>query len=137
MFFLLEVGSRAVHLLGVTTHPDAGFAVQRARELLMRLGERAGDFRHLIRGRDAKYTAAFDAVLASAGIQTLLSAPQCARMNAHAERFVLSTRISVTDRMLILGERHLRYVMRPWEEHYNTSAPTWPWQDARRTMTRT
>lgn len=41
-------------------------------------------------------------------------------MNAYAERFVLSTRTSVTDRMLILGERHLRRVMCAWEEHYNT-----------------
>jgi putative transposase len=120
VFFAMEVASRTVHILGVTTHPDAGFAVQCSRELLMRLGERAGDFRHLIRDRDAKYTAAFDAALASAGIRTLLSAPQCPRMNAHAERFVRTTRISVTDRMLILGERHLRHVMRQWEEHYNT-----------------
>jgi hypothetical protein len=77
VFFVMDVVTRAVHILGVNTHPDAGFATQCARELLMRLGERAGDFRHLIRDRDAKYTAAFDTVLASAGIETLLSAPQC------------------------------------------------------------
>ena len=104
----------------MTTHPDAGFAVQCARELLIELGERAGEFRHLIRDRDAKYTAVFDAVLASAGIETVLGAPQCPRMNAYAERFVLSTRTSVTDRMLIFGERHLRPVMHAREEHYNT-----------------
>jgi putative transposase len=40
-------------------------------------------------------------------------------MNAHAERFVLTTRTSATDRMVILGERHVRHVMRLWEEHYN------------------
>lgn len=120
VFFVMEVATRTVHILGVSTHPDAGFAAQCARELLMRLGERAGDFRHLIRDRDAKYTAAFDAVLASTSIETLLSAPQCPRINAHAERFVLTTRTSVTDRMLILGERHLRHVMRQYEEHYNT-----------------
>ena len=59
----MEVGTRTVHILGVTTHPDAGFAVQCVREPLMRPGERAGDLRHLIRDRDAKYTAAFDAAL--------------------------------------------------------------------------
>lgn len=120
VFFAMDVGTRTVHIPGVTTHPDASFAVQSARELLMRLGERAGDFRYLIRDRDAKYTAAFDAVLATSGIQTLLSAPQSPRMNAHAERFVLTTRTSVTNRMLIPGERHLRRVMREREEHYNT-----------------
>jgi hypothetical protein len=103
VFFAIEIGTRAVHILGVTTHPDAGFATQCARELLLTLGERAAHFRTLIRDRDAKYTAAFDAVLAAAGIKTVLSAPQCPRMNAHAERFVLTTRTSVTDRMLILG----------------------------------
>ena len=85
----------------------------------MRLGERAGDFHHLIRDRDAKYTAAFDAVLASAGIKTLLSAPQRPRMDAHAERFVLTTRTSVTDWMPVLGERYLRHVVHEWEEHYD------------------
>lgn len=76
VFFVMEVGTRTVHILGVTTHPDAGFAIQCARELLLRLGERAGDHRRLVRDRDSKYTPAFDAVLASAGIEILLSAPQ-------------------------------------------------------------
>lgn len=116
VFFVMEVGSRTVHIPGVTTHPDAGFAVPCAREPPMRPGERSGDFRHLIRDRDAEYTATFDA----AGIETLSSAPQCPRTNAHAERFVPTTRTPVTDRMPIPGERHPRHVMRQGQEHYNT-----------------
>ena len=53
------------------------------------------------------------------GIELLESAPQTPRMNAHAERFVRTTRESVTDWMLILGENHLRHVMTEWEQHYN------------------
>jgi putative transposase len=121
VFFVMELRTRTVHILGVTTRPSADWVAQQARNLLLDLGERAADFTRLIRDRDAKYGTAFDAVLADAGIIVKLSAPQAPKMNAHAERFVLSTRSAVTDRMLIGGERHLRTVMADWERYYNTA----------------
>jgi putative transposase len=77
-------------------------------------------FTHLIRDRDAKFTAAFDAVFASIGIRTLPTAPQAPRMNAIAERFVRTARAECTDRMLIIGEQHLRAVLSDYIHHYNT-----------------
>jgi len=59
VFFVMEITSRTVHILGVSTHPDAGFTIQCARELLLAMGERAAHLRILIRDRDAKYTAAY------------------------------------------------------------------------------
>jgi transposase InsO family protein len=53
----------------------------------------------------------FDAVLASAGIEAVKIPPRSPRANSYAERFVLTARTEVTDRMLIIGERHLRVVM--------------------------
>jgi hypothetical protein len=74
----------------------------------------------LARDRDAKFTAAFDAVFGSIGINVLPTAPQAPRMNAYAERFVRTARTECTDRMLIIGERHLHAVLSEYMAHYNT-----------------
>jgi hypothetical protein len=68
VFFVLEVGSRYVHILGVTTNPDGPWTVQQARNLLMDLGERVAQFRFLIRDRAGQFTDTFDAVLTDAGV---------------------------------------------------------------------
>jgi transposase InsO family protein len=73
----------------------------------------------VIRDRDAKFTAAFDAVFASTGVDVVLTAPQAPRMNAIAERWISSVRRECTDRMLIIGRHHLRDVLDAYIEHYN------------------
>jgi transposase InsO family protein len=119
----METGSRYVHILGVTTNPNGPWTVQQIRNLLMDLGDRAADFRFLIRGRAGQFSASFDAVLASAGIEPIKIPPRSPRANAHAERFMLTARTEVTDRMLIFGERHLRSVLAEYEAHYNGRRP--------------
>jgi putative transposase len=121
--FVMEVGSRYVHILGITAHPDASWTTQQIRSLLMDLGNRAADFRFLVRDRAGQFTASFDPVLASAGIETVKIPPRSPRANAYAGRFVLTARTEVTDRMLIFGERHLRVVMAEYEAHYNRRRP--------------
>jgi transposase InsO family protein len=121
--FVMEVGSRYVHILGITARPDASWSTQQIRNLLMDLGNRAADFRFLVRDRAGQFTASFDAVLASAGIEAVKIPPRSPRANAYAERFVLTARTEVTDRMLIFGERHLCVVMTEYEAHYNGRRP--------------
>ena len=121
--FVIEVGSRSVHILGITAHPDGPWTTQQIRNLLMDLGDRAADFRFLVRDRAGQFTASFDAVLADAGIEAVKISPRSPRANAYAERFVLTARTEVTDRMLIFGERHLRAVMAEYEAHYNGRRP--------------
>ena len=121
--FVIEIESRYLHVLGVTANPDGPWTTQQARNLLMDLGDRAADFRFLIRDRAGQFTDSFDAALASAGIEALKIPPRSPRANAYAERFVLTARTEVTDRMLIFGERHLRAVMFEYETHYNGRRP--------------
>jgi putative transposase len=121
--FVIEVSSRYVHILGITANPDGPWTTQQARNLLMDLGDRAADFRYMIRDRAGQFTGAFDAVLADAGIETVKIPPRSPRANAYAERFVLTTRTELTDRILILGERHLRAILTDYETHYNGRRP--------------
>jgi putative transposase len=121
--FVIEVGSRYVHILGVTANPDGPWTVQQIRNLLMDLGDRAAGFRFLVRDRARQFTEAFDAVLADAGIEAVKIPPRSPRANAYAERFVLTARTEVTDRMLIFGQRHLQTILAHYEAHYNGRRP--------------
>src|ERR1700756_890649 len=108
---------------GITANPDGPWTVQQIRNLLTDLGDRAAAFRFLVRDRAGQFTESFDAVLAGAGIEVVKIPPRSPRANAYSERFVLTARTEVTDRMLIFGERHLRSVMAEYARHYNGRRP--------------
>jgi transposase InsO family protein len=119
VFFVMEVHTRRVPVLGVTRYPNAAWVTQLARNFVSDLDERAAAFRYLVRDRDTKFTTAFDAVFTPDGIEMKKSAPQCPRMNAYAERWVKTIRAECTDRMLIASQRHLHAVLQEYVQHYN------------------
>lgn len=123
VFFVLEVASRSVHLLGATMNPDNRWTTQQVRNLVMDLGDRVTQFRFLVRDRAGQFTASFDAVLTDMGIQVVRIPPRCSQENCFAERFVRTIRAELTDRMLIFGERCLRVVLAEYVRHCNGRRP--------------
>ena len=117
--FVIEHRTRRVHLLSVTDHPTGAWVTQLARNPTADLDGAGRRFIHLIRDRDAKFAAAFDAVFASIDVDVMLPAPQAPRMNAFVERWISSIRRECTDRILITGRRHLHDVLNAYVEHYN------------------
>jgi transposase InsO family protein len=123
VFFVLEVASRCVHLLGMTPNPDGQWTTQQVRNLVMDLGDRVTQFQVLTRDRAGQCTASFDAVLANVGIRVVRILPRCPRANCFAERFVHTVTAELTDRMLICNQRHLRVVLAEYVRHYNSRRP--------------
>jgi len=119
----IEHGTRRMHLGGVTSSPTGEWTVQQARNLALSLDERLGDMRFLIRDRGSNFTRSFDAVFEAAGTRILRCAVQAPRMNAICERLVGTLRREMLDRVLILGEAHLRSALAEYQAHYNTARP--------------
>jgi len=104
-------------------HPTGEWTAQQARNLIMDLGGQAERVKFMIRDRGSNFTAAFDAVLADAGIRTVLCNVRTPRMNAIAERWIGGCRRELLDRALIWNQAHLRQILRAYENHHNQHRP--------------
>jgi hypothetical protein len=121
VLFFIELGSRRVHLAGVTAHPDSAWVTQQARNLPV--DGRLANVRFLIRDRDSKFSGPFDEVFRSEGVRVLWTPIRAPRANAVAERWVRTVRAECLDRTLILSRRHLERVLRRYVVHYDEQRP--------------
>jgi transposase InsO family protein len=87
--------------------------------------------KYLIRHRDGKYPALFDAILADAGITVVLSGVRMPRMNSVMERWIQSCRHEPLDRTLIFNQAHLLHALREYERRHNDHRPHWGIANAR------
>jgi transposase len=123
VLFVIEVKTRVVHLLGVTANPDGPWVAQVARNLVADLEDQGRQFHFLVRDRDTKFTASFDAVIASAGIKVVRTPVQRPVANASAERWVRTAREGCLDHLLVLSRRQLKWVLGQYLRHYNQARP--------------
>jgi len=120
---VIEHATRRIHILGATTNPTAAWVGQQARNLLMDLDEHAETIKFLIRDRDSKFVAAFDAVFHSVGIRVIETPVRAPRADAIMERWIGSSRREVLDPTIIWNLPHLRRILAGYEDHYNRHRP--------------
>jgi len=123
VLFFIELGTRNVHLAGITAHPNAGWITQQARQVVWELSESKTTIRYLIRDRDSKFTQEFDTVFQAEGTQIIETPFRAPKANAYAERWVRTVREECLDQILILNEPHLRRVLKTYDDYYNRQRP--------------
>ncbi len=121
VLFAIELGSRRVHVLGVTRNPDSAWVTQQARNLAVE--ERLRGIRFAIRDRDSKFSAQFDEVLRTEGTKIIKTPIRAPKANAFAERWVRTARRECLDHLLVLGRCHLERVLQEFATHYNANRP--------------
>ncbi len=123
VLFFIELGSRRVHLAGCTANPTSAWVTQQARHISWKMQDGAVSTRFLIHDRDSKFPAAFDTVFTSEDVTIIRTPVQAPNANAFAERWVRSVREECLDKILILGEEHLRRVLTAYINYYNHARP--------------
>jgi putative transposase len=123
VFAVIEHSTRRIRILGATAHPTAQWVVQLGRNLVMDLEEASSRARFMIRDHDSKFTKAFDAVLADAGLKVITTGIRVPRMNSIMERWIQTCRYELLDRTLIWNQRHLMHALREFETFYNGHRP--------------
>ncbi|MGW4798526.1 integrase core domain-containing protein [Nonomuraea sp. NPDC004297] len=123
VFVVIEHATRRIHILGASAHPTGQWVTQLGHNLLMDLHDAGTTATFLLRDRDAKFTASFDAVLTDARVQVVPTGIRIPRMNSMMKRWIQTCRRELLDRTLIWNQRHLLHTLREFETFYNEHRP--------------
>ncbi len=119
ILFFLHLGSRKVHVAGVTPHPNEAWMVQVARNVTMEAWGFLSPGQYLIHDRDTKFCPAFQQIIDDAGVERILLPPRSPNLNAYAERWVRSIKDEALSRIILFGEGSLRHVLNEYVDHYH------------------
>jgi len=119
VFFVIDLSTRRVEIAGIAPVPNEPWMSQVARNLIDGFSGFLSGKGYLIHDRDPLYTRDFRTLLTNAGVKPVRLPAQSPNLNAYAERFALSIKSECLDRMMFLGERHLRRAIRSYMEHYH------------------
>jgi transposase InsO family protein len=119
VLFFLHLGSRKVHVAGVTPHPNEAWIVQVARNVTMEEWGFLSPGQYLIYDRDGKYCPAFQQIIDRAGVKRVPLPPRSPNLNAYAERWVRSVKDEALARLILFGEASLRHALHEYVEHYH------------------
>jgi len=123
VLFFIHVGTRRVRVMGMTCQPNGPWVEQQARNLVMELTERGEKATYLLRDGDTKFTEKFDRIFKSEGVKVKQIPYRSPNLNAYAERFVQSIKRECLSQFVVFGERHLEYLIREYEDYYNSVRP--------------
>jgi len=124
VLFFIELGTRRVHVSGITINPTGAWMTRQARQLVWKMEGGMSEFRFLLYDNDTKFTDQFNAVFCFEGLRVIHSPFQAPNANAYAERWIRTVREECLDHILVLNEAHLSNVLREYVEgYYNVARP--------------
>jgi transposase InsO family protein len=123
VFFVMTLKTRTVTIAGITRQADEAWVAQVARHLTDAADGVLRSGQHLILDRDPLYSPTFRRLLRDSGVAPVVLSARSPNLNAFAERFVESAKSECLDRMVLLGERHLRAAVREFIDHYHEERP--------------
>jgi putative transposase len=123
VLFFIHVGTRRVHIAGITTNPDEAWMVQQARNMAIVFADEQVAPKYLIMDLDTKFSAKYRAMLECDGPEVVRVGPRKPNLNAFAERFVQSVKMECLDHFVCFGEDHLRHIVNRFVAFYNRRRP--------------
>jgi transposase InsO family protein len=123
VLFFIRIGTREVHVAGLTPHPDTRWMIQIARNVTMAEWGFLTPGQYLIHDRDGKFSLAFQQAIDVAGVQCITLPPRSPNLNAYEERWVRSVKEEALSRLILFGERALRHALTEYVAHYHQERP--------------
>ena len=119
ILFFIHLGSRQVHVAGVTPHPNEAWMAQVSRNVTMEAWSFLSPGQYLIHDRDTKFCAVFQQIIDEAGVERVVLPPRSPNLNAYAERWVRSIKEECLARVILFGEAALSRTLHEYVEYYH------------------